>query len=210
MKIHHVNSSIVILAEAHNTTILHPEFLKNQGVVPKEWSASEAPLCTPALSVVRYKNISLIADINKFQVVNSDEIVEPRIADLAARYIEVLPHVHYTALGINFTSAIETEAPMKWIAKRFFPVDRDGDSDIVGEPAGARFTYPKRRATFNWEVGEMQRPGAARVACVLVNTNYNFELRREAAVADATSALATYSECMRHFELVTIKIASSP
>ena len=48
--------TIVIVAENHNPTILNPDFLKFNDIVPKEWDMGQPPLCTPPISQVEYKN----------------------------------------------------------------------------------------------------------------------------------------------------------
>jgi hypothetical protein len=199
-----LNSSIVVLAEAHNTTILHPEFLKNQKIVPSDWSPVEGALCTPALSVVKYPRVALTADTGKFQIIEPTDKPEGlMIADIAAKYIEALPHVHYTAIGINFVGYIKTPAPTDWLESRFFRV---GDKQSRGEVAGAKFTYDEQHATLTWDVGTVQQPTSDPSPCILVNSNYNFNLRRDSAVEDAKGVLARFSECMNHFNSVVSKV----
>ena len=47
----------VVVGQAHNPTILNPDFLAAEGIVPKSWnwSVSET-ITTPPLAMVRYAN----------------------------------------------------------------------------------------------------------------------------------------------------------
>ena len=47
----------VVVGQAHNPTILNPDFLAAEGIVPKSWnwSVSET-ITTPPLAMVRYSN----------------------------------------------------------------------------------------------------------------------------------------------------------
>ena len=64
-----LNTSVVIVASAHNPSILHPAFLQAQEIVPLDWETIEQPISTPAFSITKYSNgIVFIAESNKFQV----------------------------------------------------------------------------------------------------------------------------------------------
>jgi len=51
-----LQASVVVTAESHNPTILHPHFLKTQGIVPPDFEPAESPVCTPPLAIVKYRN----------------------------------------------------------------------------------------------------------------------------------------------------------
>ena len=97
--------SIVIVAENHNPTILNPDFLKFNEIVPKEWVVSKPPLCAHPVSQVEYKNgMRITAELNKL-IFFTPKLVsnhsETSISDIAKRYVDALRHVYYTAVGIN-------------------------------------------------------------------------------------------------------------
>ncbi|MBW2095696.1 MAG: hypothetical protein JRI80_12490 [Deltaproteobacteria bacterium] len=97
--------SIVILAENHNPTILNPDFLKFNGIVPKEWVVSKPPLCAHPISQVEYENgMRITAELNKlifFTPKFANNHFDRNISDVAKRYVETLRHVNYKAVGIN-------------------------------------------------------------------------------------------------------------
>ena len=198
-----LNSSIVVLAEAHNATILHPEFLKNQGIVPRDLQPIDNPICTPALSIVRYRDLAFTADSAKLQLLATSDVMRSALSRIAARYVEVLPHVHYTAVGLNFVGYIRDDQPEQWLENRFF---RSADkADVRGHVAGARFSYPERDAACSWEVGQVQG-STGPAGAVIVNSNYNFNLNREQPSAAATSAFGSLADCEKHFREVVAQI----
>ncbi len=96
--------SVVIVAQAHNPSILNPDFLKARGIVDPSFTPKTV-FCTPPVSQVSYQEgISIVAEFQKLQFVDEqpERIASGSpIADIAIKYIDVLPHVNYTAVGLN-------------------------------------------------------------------------------------------------------------
>lgn len=139
--------SIVVLATDHNPTILNPDFLQLQKIVPKdwEWELASPPITTPPFSTVQYESgVSISVESNKLQVVDNkvSEPTESKIVALVKRYVEVVPHVRYTAVGINFRSAIEMDDADTFMKAQFL---KGGAWDTEENPmksVGLKFVYP--------------------------------------------------------------------
>jgi len=120
------DNSIVILAAEHNPTVLNPDFLLRNSIISEEWGLSVVgqPITTPAFSTVVYsKNITISLEPNKFQVTDASgcPINKSIICELVRRYVDVLPHVKYQALGLNFTKLTTvTQDGTNFILDRFF------------------------------------------------------------------------------------------
>lgn len=120
--------SIVVVGEDCNPTILNPDFLKYQGIVPDEWGwkVKGVPIMTPPFSVVPYDSgVTVKVETNRFQVTDQEfagEVSKTKATDIAHRYISVLPHVKYTSVGINFRILLEMEEPDSFLVKRFLKV----------------------------------------------------------------------------------------
>src|SRR3989338_2693512 len=97
--------SIVILAQAHNPSILNPDFLKNQGIISNLLTPNKI-ICTPPVAQVSYvEGISITAEFDKLQFtdVSPKRIpLESPVPEISEKYIKTLPHVKYTAIGLNF------------------------------------------------------------------------------------------------------------
>ena len=69
-------------------------------------------MVTPPFSQILYENgVQFVVEINKLQVrVNNPALIswEKELPAMASKYLEVLPHVTYRGVGINFVYASET------------------------------------------------------------------------------------------------------
>ena len=120
--LHFVN--VVVTAEFHNPSILNPDFLASQKIVPPDWTVTES-ITTPPVSIVRYskgKGIQWMVDQSTLAVT---EFCESPFRDhydiyqLVQAYLDKLPHVPYRSLGLNWTVSLKRTEPEKWITERF-------------------------------------------------------------------------------------------
>lgn len=114
-----IEVSCVVVANAHNPSILNPDWLMINSILPKEldWEPSEPSIITPPLARVAYQNgITIVLESGKLIVtlgnIRSDhgglgpaEIIEA----ITSQYIEVLSHIPYSAVGNNFKIMLECE-----------------------------------------------------------------------------------------------------
>ncbi len=126
--------SVVVTAEFHNPSILNPDFLRSQRIVPMDWEPKLA-ITTPQFSNVQYGNgISWTVDQSKLTVVENCESQFQQaylIHGLVVWYLRRLPHVPYRSLGLNCVVAVRKRDPQRWLTKRYL---RDG-SWLKGDPA---------------------------------------------------------------------------
>ena len=149
--IHTVNVSIVVAADQHNPTILHPSFLRSEGIVPKDWEVSEGPICTPAFSLVGFSNgISFRVEQSRLQVIHthpSGRGTDSLVRELARRYVEKLPHVRYTAVGVNFVTLSECANPDEFMANKFLKEGPWKDENLMPISVGVHLSYAVSPAT---------------------------------------------------------------
>jgi hypothetical protein len=197
------NTSVVIIAEAHNPTILHPSFLRAEGIVPTDWQlAAEPPISTPAISVIRFANqISFVVDPNKFQVIETNSADGSLIADLANRYVKKLPHVHYSAVGININAYAECPNPEDWMLKRFIKESAWTNAKLGLKTAAVRLTYqaPNAQLNLNVDVGTTQSTETAEHPCIVVNANYHTPIEGQESDEKTVQAVSLYNERITHF-----------
>ena len=205
-----------MLAKAHNPTILHPAFLSTQGIVPKDWELAEPPVCTPAISVVKYANrIVFTADLNKLTVFNNAPTqAPPLIPDLASKYVETLPHVPYSAVGINIAGYIECPSPEAWLIDRFLRCGPGNDDKLKPNALGIKLVYSVERGRLNLsiDVGTLQKtPEQVERPCLLINGNYHFTVSQDKASEETRTLLALYPKCLAHFdEIVQVVLETQP
>lgn len=122
--------SIVVTAQFHNPSILNPDFLVLKGIVPDKWRVSDA-VTTPVMSSAVYENgINWTIDQSRLLVA---EPTGPEFRDsyhvqqLVKVYLNILPHIPYRSLGLNFHIVIPEPHPQRRLIERF------GASWVSGE-----------------------------------------------------------------------------
>lgn len=176
-----VQVSTVVIGETHNPSILNPDFLASQGIVPKAWGWKLADtFTTPPLSLVRYENgVTVTVEVNKLQVVDpsvGDDPTSTRAASVAAEYVAALPHVRYTAVGINFQSIIKADSPEDVLKKRFLKPDSCDTPERPLHAAGYRLVYvlsDGARVTLSIDAGQAMKPEEGEPQSVIL-TRANF------------------------------------
>lgn len=120
MLVHWIN--VIVLARFHNPSILNPDFLTMNKIVSDDWEISET-VTTRALSVVQFKNnVRISVDEERLDVRQSklDSFPEASpIYEIASRYVGILQHVSYLALGTNWNVTLNRKEPGTWLVSRF-------------------------------------------------------------------------------------------
>lgn len=97
--------SIVIAAESNNPSILNPDFLKYNDIVPEDWESADRPVTTGVISQVAYTNgISIVSEPNKINFlerIHDGDYSSLQVGSIAEKYLATLPHVKYKAVGNN-------------------------------------------------------------------------------------------------------------
>lgn len=182
MNITLTNFSIVVLAQAHNPSILNPDFLKNNNIVNPTFTPKSVVCTMPVAQVVYDEGISIVAEFERLQFIDTIPERIPGgspIPEIAVRYVDTLPHVRYTAVGINFIGHYlfgDKESSRSFILEKFIKegpwLSQKGDADI-----GLKFVYSfvDRKKTISFEPGEITKSGNDHLPVILVNANYHFD-----------------------------------
>ena len=99
--------SVVLVAEQNNPSILNPDFLARNGIVAQDLGVHEgATICTPMFSRVAFVNdVTVTAEPSRIVFSQTGRPLAQedasQIPDIASRFLEILPHVPYRAIGIN-------------------------------------------------------------------------------------------------------------
>lgn len=101
--------SIVVVADNQSPTILNPDFLKYNHIVPAEWELAMPPICTPPISQVVFKNgFNIVAQADKvtfWQPLDAENLLI-NVPEVSQKYVEALPYISYRAIGINLTGHV--------------------------------------------------------------------------------------------------------
>lgn len=100
--------SVVLLADSNNPSILNPDFLRYTGIVENPWQILDVPdavISIPGFSQVKYNGgLTIRTEPNRVvfeQTGDPLEIGSISCIDMARRYLDAVPHVKYSAFGIN-------------------------------------------------------------------------------------------------------------
>lgn len=207
-------ASIVVVAQNHNPTILHPYFLHAKQIVGEDWETSEPPVCIPPLAKVVYTNgISITVKEQQLLVEYAGEDVLGGVktaADLTGKYVSQLAHVRYTAVGINFNAFYPVEKPKDLLVGKFLTRGpwNDEDLPLSGTKIQFSYTFPDYRLNISFDVGEKNsaEQGTSEPG-LIVSANYHTDCKsEESALSDALIALAANDGRYSDFLSVTKKI----
>ena len=197
-----VQHTVVVAGDAHNPTILNPDFLEKQDIVPKAWGWTLAEtLTTPPFALVRYVNgVSIVVELGKLQINDpqgGDDPLASKAAGIASAYVNTLQHVRYSAVGINFQTAVVGVTPAEFVKDRFLkkgPWDRDGHSL---QTAGIRlvYRYPSgARLTLSIDTGEKQdETDPEKRAVLIVRANFHRACTEDSTIRNVIDCLESVS-----------------
>lgn len=209
--------SVVILATAHNPTILHPAFLRSQAIVPADWEekASET-VCSLPFSRVAYTNgFTITGEPRKLQIIDSNpqpDITTSPAPGVAREYVKTLPHVKHTALGINFQAFIDMSDPATMIADRFVKGGPWLEKPLGPPTCGLRFQYALdiAKASVSIDTGIRRDDDGEATDGILLKINYHNDIDADTAEASAEQIQLLISRhdkyCENFFELSSVLI----
>ncbi|MYD60044.1 MAG: hypothetical protein F4W91_03290 [Gemmatimonadetes bacterium] len=97
--------AVVLVAQSNNPSIINPDFLRHNEIVNADLALQGDPITSPLFSQVTFERgivVNALPDRVSFQQTGdslaSGDILCPEIAK---RYVEKVPHVPYSAIGVN-------------------------------------------------------------------------------------------------------------
>jgi hypothetical protein len=184
-----IECSIVAAGKNHNPSILNPDFLKRNKIVPEEGWEAEKILATDVFSQVAFKNgIVITVEPQKIIFLDNDpsrSISEPALDDIAISYIKKLPHVTYTAVGINFKYVVffkDKEEAERFVLDKI--VSPGSWKDISGglHSANLKFIYQVDGGVLNLSIdpAAFQKAGQPEVKDIIaISANFHRDIPKE-------------------------------
>ncbi|MGJ0515095.1 MAG: hypothetical protein ACR65O_05000 [Methylomicrobium sp.] len=180
MKLEHIDHSIVVVADRHNPSILHPSFLENQNIIEKGLALAEPALSSADISIASFENgLRFSVDNTRLQITNSKiEEGNVDISKVASAYVKVLPHVGYKSVGCNLFSFIEIKDAEKFLIDKFIKQGPWNEGDILLKSAGIRFVYHKENSVINlsYDAGIILKNGEEARRGILIRGNSHTEV----------------------------------
>lgn len=125
MQINLVGFSVVVVAQSNNPTILNADFLRHNGIVGSNRALrdDQPPFTTPLLSEVSFdKDLVVRAEPQRITFAQAADGLAPEAIDcpaIAKGYLRTIPHVPYTALGLN-PRAVILNPPFQRLSKMLY------------------------------------------------------------------------------------------
>ncbi|MBW1946871.1 MAG: hypothetical protein JRI33_02925 [Deltaproteobacteria bacterium] len=169
----------MILAKFHNPSILNPDFLVKNNIVPRDWKAIEV-LTSPPFSTIKYdKKVIFLLDQERFEIRKECEgfLTNYDIHRFASKYVRTLPHVNYTSVGLNWHISVENDNPDKFLIERFInPTSlKDTESELIH--AFIKLSFKLNGIVCNVDLA----PGKARTTsrdfynAIIINVNFHYQ-----------------------------------
>lgn len=154
-----VSTTVVVLADSNNPRLLNPDFLERNKIVPEKWTPANV-LVTPPFATVQYaEGITITVEeaklnfaVDTAKVAAWSELL-PRVA---IRYMEILPHVTYKAVGLNFN--LQSDDPSGEAAESILMSKMLTSGPWLGFCGGMtgvnlEFQYRKAQPLFSLKIG---------------------------------------------------------
>lgn len=178
--------AIVIAVKDHNPAILTPEFLKYSGIVPTDWELARPPLYTNRVAQVTFQNgISIIAEPQRvmfLEAIGDKDAASVLAPGIARKYVQTLPNVEYSAVGINPRGFVpfdaSEDAARKYITEKLLSPGSWHEVGNAAMRATLNFTYTLERRSFNLGVTEaaLQLPDVKTLPIVLFSGNFSYDI----------------------------------
>ena len=143
----HYSFSIVLAAENNNPTILNPDFLVRNKIIPEDWLIDQN---TPVLTTPVFSQCSFLSGIS-FRLEPERLTIRDLapgggtfpVPEIAIKYINTIPHVRYSAIGINFEKILvfnNSDEAKSFQKQKFL---KDGPWDMGGSLSefSSKFVY---------------------------------------------------------------------
>jgi len=175
-----LSANIVVLAQFHNPSILNPDFLKINKIVDEKWDVAETITTTP-FSQTRFKNgVSMVVDnerLNISQKIHGNYLEDSPIYDIISKYIKILEHVRYTAMGLNWDILVPVKTPSSWLIEHFLKKSSIPKSSptIEGLNLTMNFTLEGNTTSFQFtpELAKVSDSSTIEGVRVRANTHYD-------------------------------------
>jgi len=175
--LHWVN--VVILAKFHNPSILNPDFLERNNIVPAEWKAIEV-LTTPAFATVKYeRNVVFILDQERLEIRKECDTFKDdyEVHEFASKYVTILPHVTYQSVGLNWQISIEKEEPERFLTERFINSEalKESKSELLQSSIKLSFKADDAVCNLDFTPGKAKIPGKDIYNAIIINANFHHQ-----------------------------------
>ena len=176
LTLHEVN--MVIVGEDHNPSILNPDFLWRNCIVPEDLKLDDniPTMSSPIGSQCIFENgLRIVSEPNRVTFSQSNPGENNFCHEIAREYLKTVPLVHYTAVGINFAGSFPTPNGNQSLRNMLRPGKWDEFENRVPSPE-ISLAYPLRGKTVNLTI---KSDAAENKESVFVRGNFHRDIQAE-------------------------------
>lgn len=194
--------SIIIAAQDLTPTMMSQDFLKFSGIIAKEWELSQQPVLNPNFAQLNFTNgIGITAQPRSISIsesIGTKQLSELAIANVAAKYVEKLPHAEYVGLSLSPKILIPfPESPET--ARQFITGSLLGSGawkkiGVAPVQAGVNLMYLLERCqlTINISEARLQQAQQASITAILFAGNFNYQVNPEDTEDDRLTQIMSF------------------
>lgn len=194
--------SIIIAASDLTPTMMSHEFLKSSGIIPKEWELSQQPVLNPNFAQLNFKSgISINAQPRTLTIsesLGSKQPSELKLASVASKYLEKLPHAEYVGLScspkilIPFPNAPETVR--NYISGTLLGSGAWKKIGKVPVQAGLNLMYLLDRCQLTMNISEarLQQSQQQPITAILFSGNFNYNINPQDNNSDRLTQITKF------------------
>jgi hypothetical protein len=178
--------SIVLAVKQYNPGMLAPDFLRASGAIPIDWEVEGSPIATEQSVRVQFKNGMTIQGrpgaISFSQPFDLDRALV--VAEVAEKYVSVLPNLEYLGVGINLRRFISFEGGSdgahRYLRERIFCAAPWQDFGVTPMLAQANLVYTLEDCHLRLTIEEatLKLPDRA-VPAIVFNGNFDYNVVAE-------------------------------
>lgn len=205
-----VQISIVTLSPNADVSILQPQSLASNRIVPDDWQFAEPPIVTLPIAQLSYINgVSITMNGEKLTVSDNSppqSLISSVVPRLASQLVSLTASVRYRAMGMNFLAFTETGAAERFMIDRFLSDGPWNQPPLETKTLGLIFTYELADSSvlkLKINAGSLQRsPQDATKKGLLLRLNYHKDLDNLPPSDTAQLIEKLFAERLQHLDTV--------
>lgn len=196
-----LSAFLVVISQGNNPRLLNPDFLVNNGIVPKNWEVRDLLVLPPVSRILYANKVEVTLEEQKLSVRAHDPSMidwGTELPKICIGIISTLPHVLYGAVGLNFEmiesvpdSGEDKQTFLQIIVKEGPWLNYSEETRV----SGIKFQYRLSDAILNLSVERVVRQLEDRPSSQNIKYDFNFHRDFESSENDdRRDFLNTFSE----------------
>jgi hypothetical protein len=184
--------AIVLTANDLNPTLLMPEFLERNAIVPEDWELAQPPQFGSYTAKIEFvNNVIISTDLDTItfsESLESQNPLEAKTPTIVRKYIEALPRLDYQLVEINPSSFFTFEAETENTFRHYIPsvlLTSGAWKQVSKKPlrASVSLSYLLEQGQFYLKIDDvkLQQSDDSFQSAVLFSGNFIYEVSGETA-----------------------------